>query len=366
MSKSSTRVQELCAAISSVNTIQELRALATEAGIERATILSKGALCRALASQMEITLREINEEQMPILDGFEDVISTEPLYDPFIASDGFSYNRNSLQQLFASDTRRSPYTRQRLDPKVHIPNMNLKKAVLDWLVKVGAELPPNTSSQWEEVKTSQPATGTEPRSRVSRRLRRDETDWHVNAPARGWTHRHQQFDLLFPGALSPIDDAAPAAPDSIKSIIRALTTHGIPVFRNREQLDRFNRNSLITPQQRRQYVGGGEYATALPMFLYHSDPFTLSIEDARYVSTVAISADDPTRVTLMTSTTTLVNVEAMEALRDLMAEMIMQGGPMWLTTVEKQNEFLQLLQFDADLYSQALLQPEVRLRTSGA
>ena len=50
--------------------------------------------------------------------------------DPVVASDGHSYERSAILLVINGVNRRSPLTREPLQPNVLIPNLNLKKRIL--------------------------------------------------------------------------------------------------------------------------------------------------------------------------------------------------------------------------------------------
>jgi len=124
-----------------LHTVKELREIAKSLEIPRYSTLSKAKLCKEIASNLKATIEDVNgNENIALLNGFMDPITQDILYDPYIASDGFSYNKSSLLQLFAgSDHPIGPESKQPLDKKFMLANVNLKKAVLDWLIEVGKE-----------------------------------------------------------------------------------------------------------------------------------------------------------------------------------------------------------------------------------
>lgn len=60
-------------------------------------------------------------------DAFQCPVTMELMRDPVVASDGFSYERASLEKIFQT-TRRSPLTREILQ-SIAIPNINLRKRI---------------------------------------------------------------------------------------------------------------------------------------------------------------------------------------------------------------------------------------------
>lgn len=63
-------------------------------------------------------------------DAFQCPVTKELMRDPVVASDGHSYERATLTKLFQIDGR-SPLTRELLHRNVVIPNINLKKRILE-------------------------------------------------------------------------------------------------------------------------------------------------------------------------------------------------------------------------------------------
>ena len=53
---------------------------------------------------------------------------------PVIASDGHTYDKKSLKELFESMIFTSPITRERLNPQIMIPNLTLKKILDDFKI----------------------------------------------------------------------------------------------------------------------------------------------------------------------------------------------------------------------------------------
>lgn len=59
-------------------------------------------------------------------------VALTEMRDPVVASDGHTYERESLQRLLASMHTRSPVTREALDPKIVIPNIALRKRIREY------------------------------------------------------------------------------------------------------------------------------------------------------------------------------------------------------------------------------------------
>lgn len=58
-------------------------------------------------------------------------MTMEVMSDPVVASDGHTYEREALLKIL-STTRVSPLTRERLDKRIVVPNLNLKKRIRDY------------------------------------------------------------------------------------------------------------------------------------------------------------------------------------------------------------------------------------------
>ncbi len=63
---------------------------------------------------------------------FQCPITMEPMKDPVVASDGHTYERSSLEKLLTMDDHRSPLTRELLDTRTIIPNINLRKRIREY------------------------------------------------------------------------------------------------------------------------------------------------------------------------------------------------------------------------------------------
>ena len=66
-----------------------------------------------------------------ICDNFLCSISQEIMQDPVIASDGFPYDRKSIEK-WLRNSEKSPMTLLRLEHKNLIPNRSLKSAIESW------------------------------------------------------------------------------------------------------------------------------------------------------------------------------------------------------------------------------------------
>lgn len=76
-------------------------------------------------------LEEVGLGGMSLPDAFHCPVTMEVMRDPVVASDGHSYERQTLLTLLRT-TARSPLTRARLDPRVVVSNINLRKRIRDY------------------------------------------------------------------------------------------------------------------------------------------------------------------------------------------------------------------------------------------
>jgi hypothetical protein len=65
-------------------------------------------------------------------DDFKCPITREVMCEPTVASDGISYEKSALDLLFQNGSRVSPITRQTLNHKFSVPNINLKKRIREY------------------------------------------------------------------------------------------------------------------------------------------------------------------------------------------------------------------------------------------
>lgn len=70
-------------------------------------------------------------DDMTLPDAFHCPVTMEVMKDPVVASDGHSYERSTLLTLLGSRAR-SPLTRAPLDPRIIVPNFNLRKRIRDY------------------------------------------------------------------------------------------------------------------------------------------------------------------------------------------------------------------------------------------
>jgi len=112
-------------------TTSELRRLATQRGIAHASTLTKKQLCVALAVG---SVAQDEDVELPA--GFIDLVTQEVMRDPIVASDGYSYDRTSLRNMFLVDARRfveqgRPDGRPRRVVSLKDPNVQLQNPFSD-------------------------------------------------------------------------------------------------------------------------------------------------------------------------------------------------------------------------------------------
>jgi len=79
-------------------TTSELRRLAVQRGIAKASTLTKKQLCVALAAVEHES--SVQDEEVELPAGFLDMVTREVMIDPVVASDGYSYGYKSLRNMF--------------------------------------------------------------------------------------------------------------------------------------------------------------------------------------------------------------------------------------------------------------------------
>ena len=88
-------------------TTRELRRLASQRGVANSSTLTKQQLCAALAeASADIEMLPVKDEEMELPAGFLDLVTQEVMRNPIVASDGYSYGRTSLRNLFMVEARR--------------------------------------------------------------------------------------------------------------------------------------------------------------------------------------------------------------------------------------------------------------------
>lgn len=159
------RIQSVCAQPQEWST-KELRETAKSLNLPNTSNMSKKGLCELLAKHHDMRLeKEVQDEVVDYPAGFFDIVSQGPLYDPIIASDGYSYNRASLRILIKTSARenkkclslhnvgevlQNPFPNIRGAPQTWplIENKSLKLAVEEWMVAHGLEV---TSEEKNEI-----------------------------------------------------------------------------------------------------------------------------------------------------------------------------------------------------------------------
>jgi hypothetical protein len=132
-------VKDLCASQQKA-TVKELRNIAKALDIARFSTLSKTKLCQAIGEKLQSQISIINESEVEIPNGFSDPITQDIMYEPYILSDGTSMSKRSIDKFFASNQNvKGPESGEPLDKNVLIPNHNLRKAILEWIIENGQE-----------------------------------------------------------------------------------------------------------------------------------------------------------------------------------------------------------------------------------
>ena len=158
-----TRAIDLCKS-NDVLSLKELRKLANELNIAQPSTASKVKLCAAIGAKLNHLIEVHKNENAEVPNGFTDSITQDILYDPYILSDGFSYNKSSCEQLFKKQGDiKGPDSRTILDRAIMIVNRNLKKAVLEWLIEQGLETEePAAENEDVEMKEESKHAGEHP------------------------------------------------------------------------------------------------------------------------------------------------------------------------------------------------------------
>lgn len=81
------------------------------------------------------SMRDIGIASYEIPDAFKCPITLEVMRDPVVASDGHTYERESLIRIL-KETRVSPLTRETLQPNIVVPNINLTKRIKEFVPDV--------------------------------------------------------------------------------------------------------------------------------------------------------------------------------------------------------------------------------------
>src|SRR5262245_7417577 len=75
------------------------------------------------------------ESDLDIPSGFECPITQEIMLHPMIVADGHSYEKSAIEEWFRQGKHLSPLTGEKLPHRSLIPNVNLKKAIAEFLKK---------------------------------------------------------------------------------------------------------------------------------------------------------------------------------------------------------------------------------------
>jgi hypothetical protein len=128
------KIDILSNVLNNIYTLQQLKEIAQQHQIKRS--LSKYNLCILIAQTL------LHPYIVPVPNELLDPISKELLYDPYVLSDGRSYNGDTVQQLFTRNN-----TRVGLNVNVHVANSNLQIQVIEWMLGAIAK-PPVFTSDW--------------------------------------------------------------------------------------------------------------------------------------------------------------------------------------------------------------------------
>ncbi|KAG8432357.1 hypothetical protein GDO86_016847 [Hymenochirus boettgeri] len=90
-------------------------------------------LCSKIVRKTEELKGNVNPDSSSIPDEFLCPITWEIMRDPFIASDGYSYERKAIEDWISRKKRTSPMTNLPLENLLLTPNRTLKMAVNRWL-----------------------------------------------------------------------------------------------------------------------------------------------------------------------------------------------------------------------------------------
>jgi hypothetical protein len=170
--------KSLCAS-QKKSSVKELRELAKELRVDKYSTLSKEKLCLVIGKQLQEQIKSIKESEVEIPNGFLDPITQDIMYDPYMLSDGTSMSKTSIDRMFASKTPpRGPETKQLLDKNFLVPNINLRKAILEWIIENGREETVSEEEEDEKKERNDESKRNEERHRVSyeetRQLRAEE------------------------------------------------------------------------------------------------------------------------------------------------------------------------------------------------
>jgi hypothetical protein len=164
------RIHKVCASPAEWTT-RELRETAKRLNLPNTSKMSKKGLCALLVKHHDMQVTEEVEDETPEYPpGCFDIISHGPMYDPIIASDGYSYNRSSLRKMLVtahregkpcvslinkSITLENPFPDIPGMPKTWplIANKSLKQWVEHWMQEHGLEVTDEERKEHERIPT---------------------------------------------------------------------------------------------------------------------------------------------------------------------------------------------------------------------
>jgi hypothetical protein len=240
------RLVKICQALeNSAEEIAELRELAASFRIPKYREMTKQELCRKISDLASVAIGNIeaNEIELPI--EFTDIVTKDPLYDPVILSDGFSYNSNTKKLLFLGHNNpKSPKNPNvNLDPKICVFNWNLRLATLNWLAKHGLPLEKELNLDF-----------------INKVMQLTEQIGHVYTPAEPRIYHnfldYQNINQVIPEKLmNQLQGAIKTDGDVMSSIFLRLLGFGYVVFDSDAAADEF----LLTNQVWKQVKKGVLY-----------------------------------------------------------------------------------------------------------
>lgn len=115
-------------------TLQKIVAMGRLLGVKTSPWEVKMNAIKDAAAQA-LLLRKAGLADLPHPDGFMCPVTLEVMQDPVVASDGHSYERSSLVRILES-TGVSPLTRENLNGRIVVPNINLRKRIRDYAADV--------------------------------------------------------------------------------------------------------------------------------------------------------------------------------------------------------------------------------------
>jgi hypothetical protein len=113
-----------------VSTIKRIIACGEKLNVDCSNWKSQLASIQFRNAQQE-RLKDVGVESFTQPHEFCCPMTMEVMSDPVVASDGHTYEKKALERIF-STSRISPLTREKLNTKIAIPNLNLKKRIRDY------------------------------------------------------------------------------------------------------------------------------------------------------------------------------------------------------------------------------------------